>query len=75
MNWNPHFNAVEIPPGLTDVPSYYKILATLVPPERGLAHFRNVYLSNIRATGAKTAFDGAAATPSRIRWTDFTATT
>ena len=62
MNWNPHFNAVEIPPGLTDVPSYYKILATPVPPERGLAHFRNVYLSNIRATGAKTAFD-VSATP------------
>jgi hypothetical protein len=37
-------------------------LATPVPPERGLAHFRNVYLSSIRATGAKTAFD-VSATP------------
>lgn len=62
MNWNPHFNAVQIPPGLTDVPSYYKTLATPVPPEQGLAHFRNVYISNIKASGAKIAFD-VSATP------------
>ena len=62
MNWNPHFNAVQIPPGLADVPPYYKILATPVPPERGLAHFRNVSISNVKATGAKTAFD-ISATP------------
>ncbi len=62
MNWNPHFNAVQIPPGLTDIPPYYKILATPVPPEQGLAHFRNVFISNIRAVGAKTAFD-VSATP------------
>jgi polygalacturonase len=62
MNWNPHFSYATIPPGLTDVPSYYKVLATPVPPERGLAHFRNVHISNIKATGAKTAFDVSATT-------------
>jgi polygalacturonase len=62
MNWNPHFSYATIPPGLADVPSYYKVLATPVPPERGLAHFRNVYISNIKASGAKIAFDVSATT-------------
>jgi polygalacturonase len=62
MNWNPSYSYAVIPPGLTDVPPYYKVLATPVPPEQGLAHFRNVRIWNIHATGAKRAFD-VSATP------------
>jgi hypothetical protein len=62
MNWNPSYSYAAIPPGLTDVPPYYKVLATPVAAERGLAHFRNVHIWNVRATGAKRAFD-VSATP------------
>lgn len=60
MNWNPSYSYATIPPGLTDVPAYYKVLATPVPPARGLAHFRNVHIWNLKATGAKRAFDVSA---------------
>jgi hypothetical protein len=60
MNWNPSYSYAVIPPGLAVIPPYYKVLATPVPPERGLAHFRNVHIWNITATGAKRAFDVSA---------------
>lgn len=56
MNWNPSYSYAVIPPGLQNVPSYYKVLATPVPASRGLPHFRNVHIWNIHATGAKRAF-------------------
>jgi polygalacturonase len=62
MNWNPSYSYATIPPGLTDVPSYYQVLATPVPPGQGLAHFHNVHIWNVQATGAKRAFD-VSATP------------
>ena len=60
MNWNPSYSYAVIPPGLTDVPSYYKVLATPVPLSKGLAHFHDVHIWNIQATGAKRAFDVSA---------------
>lgn len=62
MNWNPSYSYATIPPGLTDVPPYYKVLATPVPPSQGLAHFRSVHIWNITATGAREAFN-VSATP------------
>jgi polygalacturonase len=60
MNWNPSFSYPVIPPGLTDVPSYYKVLATPVPEAQGLPHFRDVHIWNIKATGARQAFNVSA---------------
>jgi lysophospholipase L1-like esterase len=57
MNWNPTYSYASIPPELTDVPPYYKVLATPVPPDRGLPHFSDVHIWNIKATGARTAFN------------------
>lgn len=56
MNWNPSYSYAKIPPGLTHVPRYYKVLATPVPPAEGLPHFRNVHIWNIKAANAKRAF-------------------
>jgi polygalacturonase len=56
LNWNPQYSYAKLPPGMTDVPRYWKVLTTPVAREQGLAHFRNVWISNIRATGARTAF-------------------
>jgi hypothetical protein len=60
MNWNPTYSYATIPPDLKDVPPYYKVLATPVPRERGLPHFSNVHIWNIKATGATTAFNVSA---------------
>jgi polygalacturonase len=60
MNWNPSYSYAVIPPGLTDVPSWYKVLATPVPASEGLAHFRNVHVWNLTASGAREAFDMSA---------------
>jgi lysophospholipase L1-like esterase len=57
MNWNPSYSYATLPQGLKDVPPHYRVLATPVPPERGLPHFSNVHIWNIKATGATTAFN------------------
>ena len=56
LNWNPQYSYATLPPGVANVPEYWKVLTTPVPRAQGLAHFRNVSISNIHATGAQTAF-------------------
>ena len=60
MNWNPSYSYAAIPAGMTDVPDYYKVLATPVPEAQGLPHFRNVRISYVKATGARQAFNVSA---------------
>ncbi|HEY2014141.1 MAG TPA: glycosyl hydrolase family 28 protein [Bryobacteraceae bacterium] len=62
MNWNPSYSYAIIPPGLTEIPAYYRVLATPVPSNEGLPRFRNVHISDLTATGAKVAFE-VSATP------------
>ncbi|WP_426169868.1 glycoside hydrolase family 28 protein [Pseudoduganella sp. R-34] len=57
MNWNPSYSYAAIPPGMKDVPPYWKVLATPVPRAKGIAHFHDVEIRNIKATGAATAFE------------------
>jgi polygalacturonase len=60
MNWNPSYSYAAIPAGLTNVPDYYKVLATPVPEAQGLPHFRDVRIWNVKATGAREAFNVSA---------------
>lgn len=60
MNWNPSYSYATLPPNEKDVPTYWVTLTTRVPEEKGLAHFRDVHIWNIKATGAKKAFDVSA---------------
>ena len=61
MNWNPTYSYATLPPGLKNPPPYYITLTTPVtPPEKGLPHFSDVYIWNIKATGAKQAFNVSA---------------
>lgn len=60
MNWNPSYSYAHIPPRLANIPPYYKILATPVPAAEGLAHFHNVHIWNVKAIGAKRAFEVSA---------------
>jgi unsaturated rhamnogalacturonyl hydrolase len=60
MNWNPNYSYAKIPDGLTNYPAYYKVLATPVPDSQGIAHFKDIHIWNVKATGAKTVFDVSA---------------
>lgn len=57
MNWNPSYSYAEIPKEIKDYPPYWKVLATPVPREKGIAHFHDVRIWNIKASGAATAFE------------------
>ncbi|WP_213805838.1 glycosyl hydrolase family 28 protein [Granulicella sp. dw_53] len=62
MNWNPSYSYATLPAG-TDpktVPPYWIPLTTPVPADKGLPHFSDVHIWNIKATGAKTAIQVAA---------------
>ncbi|MGC9969274.1 MAG: glycoside hydrolase family 28 protein [Bryobacteraceae bacterium] len=60
LNWNPSYSYATPPEGLKDMPDYWKALTERVPPEKGLPHFRNVRISDIKATGARRAIAAAA---------------
>ena len=57
MNWNPSYSYAAIPPEIKDVPSYWKVLATPVPKDKGMARLRDVHIWNIKASDAKIAFE------------------
>ncbi|WP_229459209.1 glycoside hydrolase family 28 protein [Massilia cavernae] len=57
MNWNPSYSYAKIPAGISDIPPIWKVLATPVPKEQGMARFHDVRIWNIKATGATTAFE------------------
>jgi len=60
MNWNPSYSYATVPAGMKEVPTYWTVLTTKVPDEQGLPHFSDVHIWNIKATGAKSAFNVAA---------------
>jgi len=57
MNWNPSYSYATLPANIKDPPPYYVTLTTRVPEEQGLPHFSDVHIWNIKATGAKQAFN------------------
>jgi polygalacturonase len=57
MNWNPSYSYAKIPAELKTYPDYYKVLSTPVPEAQGIAHFHDIHIWNIKASGAKTAFE------------------
>jgi len=57
MDWNPNYSYAKLPEGMKDVPSYYATLTTPVPEEKGIAHFHDIHIWNIKATGAKQVLD------------------
>jgi polygalacturonase len=60
MNWNPSYSYATLPEGMKDIPPYWIMLTTKVPEEKGLPHFRDVHIWNIKASGAKKAFEVSA---------------
>jgi polygalacturonase len=60
MNWNPSYSYATLPPGVKDIPLYWVVLTTKVDEQKGLPHFSDVHIWNIKATGARRAFDVSA---------------
>ncbi|MGH1560677.1 hypothetical protein ACRAWD_29540 [Caulobacter segnis] len=60
LNWNPTYSHAEIPAGMTDVPPYWKVMTQHVPPALGRCRLSDVRIRDIKAIGAKTAFEVAA---------------
>jgi len=60
MSWNPKYSYATIPADRKDVPSYWVTIATKVPELQGLPHFSDVHIWNIKATGARSAFNVSA---------------
>lgn len=56
MNWNPSYSYATMPPGMKNVPSYWKVLTEKISQAQGRPHFRDVKIWNLHATGAKRAF-------------------
>lgn len=61
MNWNPSYSYSELPAGYTQatLPAHWKAMLTPVAAEKGLPHFRNVRITNLRAVGAQTAISAS----------------
>lgn len=56
MNWNPAYSYTTLPAGFNydSLPKHLKVLLTRVEPaEKGTPHFKQVYVSNIKAVGVK----------------------
>ena len=54
LNWFPEFSYPVIPPDYPNIPPVWHILTTKIPPEKGIPHFRDITIMDVRATGAKT---------------------
>ncbi len=52
MNWNPSYSYATLPAGVLGFPPYWVTIATPVPVQKGLPHFSDVHIWNIKATGA-----------------------
>lgn len=58
MNWNPTYSYSTLPAGYTTEtlpPHWKKMLQKVEPAEKGIPHFKNIYLADIIATNAKRA--------------------
>lgn len=70
MNWNPSYSYSTLPAGYTREtlpPHWKKMLQPVEPPEKGIPHFQQVYLSGISAANAKKAFTAAGLKESSLK--------
>jgi len=76
LNWDPSYSYPVLPSGTQNIPLYWRVLATPVPPERGLCEFRNITIEDVRIVGAARVFSvvGLREKPiTNLRWVNVTA--
>ena len=56
-NWNPAYSYSELPQGYTydSIPVHWKKMLEKVPAAKGIPVFKNIYVNNLAATGARRA--------------------
>jgi polygalacturonase len=62
MNWNPAYSYSTLPAGYNydSLPKHWKVMLTKVEPaEKGIPHFKQVYVSDIKAVGVKKVVNAA----------------
>lgn len=62
MNWNPSYSYSKLPEGYTyeTLPTHWKVMLTKVEPEeRGIPHFKDIHISNVKVKQAKKAINGS----------------
>jgi polygalacturonase len=62
MNWNPSYSYSKLPEGYTaeTLPLHWKVMLTRVEPEeRGIPHFKNIYVSNVKVKHARKAINAS----------------
>ena len=75
MNWNPSYSYSTLPPGYSydSIPEHWKVMLTKVEPkEKGIPHFKDVYVSNIKAVGITKIVNAAGLPESSIQGFHFT---
>lgn len=57
LNWYPSYSYAVIPTNISPdkIPAYWKVLATPVPPQKGIPEFRDIDIKNLKVTGADEA--------------------
>ena len=60
LNWFPTFSYPVIPADYTNVPPVRNILATKVPAEKGIPHYQDITITDVKATGSKTGISAEA---------------
>jgi polygalacturonase len=76
LDWQPNYSYPELPSGMQDIPLYWRVLVTPVPPERGLCEFRNIAIEDVRVVGATRVFSavGLREKPiTNLKWINVTA--
>ncbi|MBC7889770.1 MAG: right-handed parallel beta-helix repeat-containing protein [Ferruginibacter sp.] len=62
MNWNPSYSYSTLPKGYNydSLPPHWKVMLNKVEPaEKGIPHFKNIYVSNISAKGVRKIVNAA----------------
>lgn len=56
-NWNPSYSYSELPTGFNydTIPEHWKKMLEKVPAQKGIPIFREIYVNNLSATGARRA--------------------
>ena len=75
MNWNPTYSYSTLPAGYNydSIPQHWKVMLTKVEPaEKGTPHFKDIYVSNIRATGINKVVNAAGLPESSLQGFHFT---
>lgn len=61
MNWNPAYSYSSLPAGYNydSLPAHWKVMLQKVDPEKGIPHFKNIFVSDVKVKQAKKFINAA----------------